>query len=113
MQQFFVAQIVRLLSWIKRERRNSSPQQDSSKTESGEKNTPFSVGWLFFVSLLFGILLKLVFSHFVTIGYDDYHALKAQQTVNLVELQERTLREGGSLAYVSRHASGPLCHDSE
>lgn len=74
---------------------------------------PLSVGWLFFVSLLLGILLKLVFSHFVTIGYDDYHVINARQTVNLVELQEKTLREGGSLAYVSRHASGPLCRDSE
>jgi hypothetical protein len=113
MQRFFVAQIVRLFSWIKRERRSSSPQQDFSRTESGEKSVPLSVGWLFFVSLLLGILLKLVFSHFVTIGYDDYHVINARQTVNLVELQEKTLREGGSLAYVSRHASGPLCRDSE
>lgn len=113
MQRFFVAQIARLFSWIKRERSNSSPQQDSSRAESGEENMPLSVGWLFLVSLLFGILVKLVFSHFITMGYDDYHALKAQQTIHLVELQEKTLREGGSLAYVSRHASGPLCRDSE
>ncbi len=113
MQRFLVARVGRLLSWIQRKEKDASQEQGSAVTEAIEDKTPFSVGWLFFGSILLGILVKLVFSHFVTLGYDDYHAAKARHTESLVALQEKTLKEGGSLAFVSQHASGPLCRDSE
>ncbi len=78
-----------------------------------KKNSQVSVSALFFVSIVFGILLKLIFSHFWTIGYDDYHLTSMNEKISLIGLQKKALDAGGSLAYTPRKTSGLFCTDSK
>lgn len=81
-------------------------EEESGQTGQG------SAGWLFLGALAGGVLVKLVFSFFVTIGYDDYHVVGKTETISLTALQEKTLAAGGSLAYVPRQVGGPVCADT-
>lgn len=78
-----------------------------------KKNSQVSASVLFFVALVFGILLKLVFSHFWTVGYDDYHLTSMHEKISLIGLQKKALDGGGSLAYTPRKISGLSCTDSK
>lgn len=75
--------------------------------------TPASVMVLFFVALIVGIITKLFFGSFITIGYDDYRLEHSQSNMNLTALQKNLLAQGGSLAYEPKQLSGPACPDKQ
>ncbi len=100
----FVARIQRVRKYLV-QAKNVSPMGWA------KKNAPLPVGLLFFGAMIIGVFIKLALSSFVTIGYDDYHSAGTKNAISLIELQEKTLREGGSLAYIPKQNSGPACTD--
>ena len=86
---------------------------DSLSGKSGKGDVSVSVGLLFLGAFVSGILIKLVLSFFITIGYDDYRLASSSQGISLIELQAKTLGEGGSFAYTPKQGAGPVCVDSK
>ena len=85
----------------------------SLSVKSGKGDISVSVGLLFLGAFVSGILIKLVLSFFITIGYDDYRLASSPQGISLIELQAKTLGEGGSFAYTPKQGAGPVCVDSK
>jgi len=81
--------------------------------KSGKEDVSVSVGLLFFGAFLSGILIKLLLSFFITIGYDDYRLMSDSRGISLIELQAKVLGEGGSLTYTPERGAGPVCVDSK
>lgn len=81
--------------------------------KSGRGDVPVSVSLLFLGAFVLGILTKLLMSFFLTIGYDDYRLASGGRAISLIELQTKTLKEGGSFAYAPRRGTGPVCSDSK
>lgn len=78
-----------------------------------ESNAPSSVALFFSMAVVGGILLKLWFGSFITIGYDDYRLHTSQSLINLSELQKSALAHGGSLAYTPQKSSGASCSQTD
>ena len=87
------------------------PDSLSGKSRKGDVSV--SVGLLFLGAFVSGILIKLVLSFFITIGYDDYRLTSSPRWISLIELQAKTLGEGGSFAYTPKQGAGPVCVDSK
>ncbi len=68
---------------------------------------------LFFVALAVGVVVKIMASSLVTLGYDDYRLSASAPTLDLGAIQERVLVGGGSLAYTPTTSIGPVCTDTE
>lgn len=87
------------------------PDSLSGKSRKGDISV--SVSLLFLGAFVFGVLIKLVLSFFITIGYDDYRLASSPQGISLIELQAKTLGEGGSFTYTPKQGAGPVCVDSK
>jgi len=101
------------LTWIQRIRRYFIRSRDSLLAGRKKKDGQLAVSLLFSAAFIAGVCIKLALSFFVTIGYDDYHSVGTRNALSLIELQEKTLKGGGSLAYIPKQSSGPVCTDSK